>query len=464
MASRYIYKFDIHDIFKTSDEQKVFIGSPKDNSDQFVIINVLNEKRFLQQEVKEQLQLLDNLVYFEELNEGIVLATSFNKDVYLTEYVKEDKLSIEDRFNLAYQYLKGITKYDNFKNDIKSMLVEESQLTIREGSLLFNELLFIDEESMDTNSEFNFKKVAQKVGAVLKTITLSNASFLNMKFNTSHEMIELINDLEYGNHQFQNLSEIFNHFDGLYGRAIYPKHITGEIDELWKKEYNISKKRQFKKRKSTGLIIAMIGTIFVGVTIVMLVTGAGDKSKAMDDVFEESIAYLEENSMEASEELTNDSSISDNDNEKNEDLNQYNEVSYSQEILQKYDISYLTPEFTTIDTNIFRSGEYAVKLIGDRKKPVKKIFLNNVNTYENSVVSLWIMADILEEVKLSFQGYKSNDDLKFEKYIYYTPKVLGVWEMIHFDLTAEEITKLEIAILNNNATIWIDDIKIDSYK
>ncbi|SNR96433.1 hypothetical protein SAMN05446037_1002119 [Anaerovirgula multivorans] len=464
MASKYIYKFDIHDIFKTSDEQKIFIGSPKDNSNQFVIINILNEKRFLQQEVKEQLQLLDNLVYFEELNEGIVLATSFNKDVYLTEYIKENKLSIEDRFNLAYQYLKGITKYDNFTNDIKSMLVEESQLTIREGSLLFNELLFIDEDSIDNNSEFNFKRVAQEVGAVLKIITLSNASFLNMKFNAPHEMIGFINDLEYGNHQFQNLSEIFNHFDGFYGRVVYPKHITGEIDELWKKEYNISKKRQFKKKQPAGLIIAIVGIIFIGLTIAMLVIGAGGKSKAMDDVFEEPIAYLEENSMETSGEFTNDSSISNHSNEKSEDLNQYNEVSYSQEILEKYDISYLTPEFAAIDMNVFRSGEYAVKLIGDRKNPVKNFSLNNVNIRENSVISLWIMADVLEEIKLSFQGYKSNDDLKFEKYLYYTPKVLEEWEMIHFDLTAEEITKIEIAILNNNATIWIDDIKIDSYK
>lgn len=463
MANNYFYKFNIHDIFKTSDEQKIFIGSPKENSNQFVIINILNDKRFLQPEVKEQLQSLDNLVYFEELGGGIVLVTSFNKAVYLEEYIKENKLNLEERLDLANQYLKGITKYDDFSNELRSSLVEETQLAIRNGVLLFNELLIIDEEQADSSTDTSFKKVAQKVGTVLNAIIFSNTSFFSMKRNNSNEIMEFINSLGYGNHQHQSLSEIYNHFLKIYGSDIYLKPTKEEVDALWGEAYTISKNREFNKKPTAGLTIALVGTILVGLAITGFAIGTIGKSKISQDKFQSDITYLQENQMEDSGEIIT-SNITDDHQESSELIEEYNTVNYSLENLDKFDISYSTSESIVMDRDVFRNGEYAIKLISSSENPVKNFSLNNIIVHEDSVLSLWMMTDIFEEIKFIFQGYDNNDNLKFDRSIFYTPKVVGTWEMIHFNLTAEDITTLEIFIFSENATIWIDDIKIDSYK
>ncbi|AOY76134.1 hypothetical protein [Clostridium formicaceticum] len=439
MGSSYIQEFDIHEIFSVTDMQKILIGASKKNKDEFVVINIMNDKRFLGEETKRQLQCLDNLVFFEELDEAIVLVTKFNKASYLTEYIEQNMLNTQERLSLAHQYLEKIVAYDNFSDDIKRILVEESQVIVKDGSILLNDLLIVGKNVIDKDD--SFKRVSRGVGSVLNTILFSNISLGDKKLSELNKLLELVNNLQYGTHQYTSLNEILKAYNQLYPDVA--NHNDGKTEEILQEEHKQLRHTTFKK--------AIIGIVLTGVIAALLVMGIGGRFKNTDGVIE--IQYSWEESNEAT--------VADGDQENDRYGNETDKT--ASEGLEKYEISNLNPDFIKKDRSIFRNGEYALKFMGTTDNASNSIYLNNVTTYKNSTLSLWVRTDAIEEIPMNFKGY-NHDHLVWENFIYYKPKVAGTWEMIHFDLPNKESNRIKLSLFNANTTVWIDDIKISSYK
>lgn len=138
----------------------------------------------------------------------------------------------------------------------------------------------------------------------------------------------------------------------------------------------------------------------------------------------------------------------DNDLEANEKLNKYT----------------ITMEDTsTYDTEVKRSGSKSIKLDlaandGKGKAILEDIFIDN-----NYIISMWTMTDGTSPVKIQFTGY-NNGAVKFVKSTTHNPTAMNLWEMVEVSGGSNLIDKLEIMVSSDNATVWLDDIELSSYK
>ncbi|MCC5909585.1 MAG: hypothetical protein JJT76_04010 [Clostridiaceae bacterium] len=486
MSSNYIQMFDIHQIFKTNDIQNIFIGSPKGKKDEYVIINVLRDKRFLQKKFKDQLQRLQNLVYFEELGDEVVFATSVNQGIDLKEYIKQNTLDIKKRLNLAYQYLGKIVKYDGFPDDIKDMLIEESQIVMKDKNISFNEVFLIKED--EGHKKYNFKKVAQSVGTVLATILFSNITSRDKHTDVS-EIIALISNLEYNTHKYKSLSDIFQDFEQIYTNILSSLDLKKTTQDIWTKDDNNYDAKQFMKESKLPYIKK---TLIVGLIIgssALLWTGAASRVlNITEEIKKENEIFLSETSKDLTltekEKGMNEASLQvrdkhnnwsegysrkinakGDDTESNIGLDELQQDHVASESLEKLNISYLTSELTMADKSTLRNGVYSLKFKGTEDRLSKSIAFNNVdvNLEGTNTLFLWIMSDKLEKINLDFHGY-DNEHVIFEKSIQHYPRLTGVWERINFDIPPKKITKINMTVVSSDPTVWIDDVKIDVYK
>lgn len=131
------------------------------------------------------------------------------------------------------------------------------------------------------------------------------------------------------------------------------------------------------------------------------------------------------------------------------------------ERLNKYTI---TLEDTGVyDTEVKRSGSKSIQLDlaangGKGKVTLEDIFIDN-----NYIISMWLMTDGTSPVKVQFTGY-NNGAVKFVKSVTHNPTAMNLWEMIEVSGGSNLIDKLEIVVSSENATVWLDDIELSSYK
>ncbi|MBN2899671.1 MAG: hypothetical protein JXO44_12955, partial [Clostridia bacterium] len=115
------------------------------------------------------------------------------------------------------------------------------------------------------------------------------------------------------------------------------------------------------------------------------------------------------------------------------------------------------------DTEIKRGGSKSIKLDlasndGKGKVTLEDIFIDN-----NYIISMWLMTDGTEPVKIQFTGY-NNGSVKFVKSVTHNPTAMSLWEMVEASGGSNLIDKLEILVSSDNATVWLDDIELSSYK
>lgn len=133
----------------------------------------------------------------------------------------------------------------------------------------------------------------------------------------------------------------------------------------------------------------------------------------------------------------------------------------SNEKLNKYTIT--LEDKGSYDTEVKRSGSKAIKLDlaandGKGKVTLEDIFIDN-----NYIISMWLMTDGTEPVKIQFTGY-NNGSVKFVKSVTHNPTAMNLWEMVEASGGSNLIDKLEIVVSSDNATVWLDDIELSSYK
>ena len=131
------------------------------------------------------------------------------------------------------------------------------------------------------------------------------------------------------------------------------------------------------------------------------------------------------------------------------------------EKLNKYTIT--LEDNGSYDSEVKRSGSKAIKLDlaangGKGKVTLEDIFIDN-----NYIISMWMMTDDTAPVKIQFTGY-NNGSVKFVKSVTHNPTAMNLWEMVEASGGSNLIDKLEIVVSSDNATVWLDDIELSSYK
>lgn len=116
---------------------------------------------------------------------------------------------------------------------------------------------------------------------------------------------------------------------------------------------------------------------------------------------------------------------------------------------------------TQMDTEFFRTGSYSLK-INPGKTPeileVKDLSLSN-----NGMVSLWIAGDNTAAVTMAFTGYSKNSKT-FVKEFTHNPVASKEWEMRQFTVESKTPVDRITVSIKSNASVYIDDLNIDSFK
>lgn len=170
MSSTYLDKYTIVQIFKENAYQKVYVGTDNKN-DQAVVINCIDlgeDDLFWTSLEYSYKDIFKHILHFEKTGDQVILVTKVEDGVSLNTYLNDFSPSFKERASLIYQYLKEINRYRNLPNNIQALLVSESQITVNEGRISFDELIIFDESSYCSNS---FQSVLNNVVSLLKKLT-----------------------------------------------------------------------------------------------------------------------------------------------------------------------------------------------------------------------------------------------------------------------------------------------------
>jgi len=211
MKSSYLSKYTIVQIFKSNDFQKIYIAT--DNKDnQAVVINTIfiegNDSIWdsVEQGYKN---IFNHILHFERIENQMIFVTKVEEGLSLNAYLKDFCPTFTERVNLINQYLYSIKQYDLLPNNIKSILVDESQIIINKGRLSFDELIIFDKDSFESK---NFESVINNIIIVLKKLT-SLPSINYDELPLYIKTMEFLDELKKNKGPFNNINEIFNNLE-----------------------------------------------------------------------------------------------------------------------------------------------------------------------------------------------------------------------------------------------------------
>ncbi len=219
MTNSYIDIYDVHEVFTENKYQKILLGSSKKNSEQIVIINIINKELSKTMISDSQFSKgLKNLVFLENTNDNLIIVTECKEGTSLKNYLDFFDATVRNRINLAYEYLTKTLQYDVLSNCFKTLLVDESQIIIKDSTLYFNELIILDDKSKKYQ-DFN-SVIGVLIGVVEKIIFINNTSSpiedaLLLKISKFIEKFK-DNDVNY-----TSLKEIHEEFRNIYIYEMY---------------------------------------------------------------------------------------------------------------------------------------------------------------------------------------------------------------------------------------------------
>ncbi|WP_026476214.1 PKD domain-containing protein [Alkaliphilus transvaalensis] len=212
MEYNYTSHYRIIETFKETEHQAVYIGVEL-TAGIPVVVNHIKNQSVIDVLKNEPLEgTLNNLVYVEALEEELVIITKVMDDTQpLLLYLEENYIPIKNRMSMALQYLKGIASYDHLKNATKNILIDEGQLVMVDDTLVFDELLLINEGEND----INFNELCIKVSHVLEKIIYFEYRNLKREEYLLLEVQQFIEGLK-NNNKFHNLKQILDEYRKLY--------------------------------------------------------------------------------------------------------------------------------------------------------------------------------------------------------------------------------------------------------
>lgn len=461
MTSSYLNKYKIVQTFKENDLQKVFIGTDNKNN-QAVVINTIyvtgNDSAWDLVE-KSYESIFDHIIHFERMENQIVFVTTIEEGLSLNTYLKDFSPSFTERVNLIHQYLNYIKKYDLLPNNIKSILVDESQIIVNEGKLSFDELIIFNENSLGTNS---FEPILDNIVLILKKLTSLQAINYG-ELPLYIEIIGFLDDLQKNKDIYNNINKIFNDLEKLNinnlsiineeenilgtDQSIVSSDATdlvgrkvGSIDEEAITAADMNKKRILTRVLATAgvVIIATVG-VFALKSILPLdgdtLLNANIASKAIIDT------------KDLDEDLANKNVVTEN--MEKEAVGPNSDVNYISE--------YIKEDFTTS-----KYGDYSFKISSDDSTS-HKLSINTGPIKTNSQLLMWVKLDMDSEIKIDIEGY-SNDKLSFQQSISHKPLHINSWELVQLTFDANIDDYIDITINDISGIVWIDKISIDIFK
>ncbi|MBM7614817.1 hypothetical protein [Alkaliphilus hydrothermalis] len=212
MKYNYISKYEIVDTFKITDQQEIYIGMELSENGNPVVINHIKNLKFVDVLKREQLSdILTNLVDSEVMEDEVVFITKVIEADPLLIYLEENYIPIEGRMSLAFSYLQEITKYDPLEAISKNILIDETQLVVKDGKIVFDELYLINEASEDIDINY----LCNKISIVLEKLIYFEYRNLKREEILLQEVHQFIFDLK-NNTKFNSFKDIMEEFRKLY--------------------------------------------------------------------------------------------------------------------------------------------------------------------------------------------------------------------------------------------------------
>ncbi len=213
-------KYKILTIYKEDKYQKITLAIEKENHEKIVILNIL-QKKFLPSpdSLLNFRSCIASLVYSEETDDEIILATSYKKGFPISKYIQYYKPILKTRINFVYEYLDKITSYDCLHIKLANSLVKESQIIIEENNVAFNDILITD-DVFEKNIDFNL--LCSSIHETLKLFIFGEATISEEKLkDLPNELQTFLNDLSINKQNYINLKEIFSAFKNIYLYSLY---------------------------------------------------------------------------------------------------------------------------------------------------------------------------------------------------------------------------------------------------
>lgn len=466
MNSTYIDKYTIVQTFKETESQKVFIGTDNRNGDAVVINNIyIGANDPIWGSIEETYaHIFKHVLHFERLEDRVVFVTKVKEGLSLNGYLNDFSPSFTERVNLIHQYLDGIKPYDVLPNNIRSILVDESQIIISEGKISFDELIIFDEGSLKVNT---FRSVLDNIVLVLKKLTsLKSINYEEMPIYI--KVMGFLDDLQKNSSSYTSVSDIsiglaklnilsslipnesilngnqnlgVDNSSNLVGRKV------GSINEDTIKMADLNKSRIFTMAIGTaGVATVALAGFFAFKSIFPL-----DKGMSLDENHASS-------GILSTYDLDNKDS---NKNEKNSILNDPLIENNTEAIGPNSNINYVS-EYIEEDFTTAKYGDFSFKISGNEGAS-HKISISQGPILSNSQLLMWVKADTDATFTINIDGY-SSDVLVFKESISHKPLAINNWELLQLTFNKDVTDYVDISFNGIDGTVWVDKISISILK
>ncbi len=124
-------------------------------------------------------------------------------------------MQIDQRIQFADQLLNQLCSYDKYKTGLKAKFMNMDQMVVKDGEILFNELLIMDDNIY--NKDTSFTDIYSNIAIILNVIFKS----LNDEFKQI-EIDKFILDLGTEKELYENMNDLYTAFKSI----ISPVEIT----------------------------------------------------------------------------------------------------------------------------------------------------------------------------------------------------------------------------------------------
>ncbi|GEM_PF-1842812 len=220
MINSHMEKYNILNTYKDDNYQKITLASEKENPENIVLLNLI-KKEFLHDadSLDKFRNCIESLVFSEEYEDEIILATSYKKGFPISKYIQYYNPILKTRINFVYEYLNKITDYDCLDIKPANSLINESQVIIEKNSVKFNDLLVVDDSFEKAGS---FKDICNTVNETLNLFIFGELKIQAEKLKgLPNELKNFLLDLKENNRKYLSIKDIFRDFKTIYLYNLY---------------------------------------------------------------------------------------------------------------------------------------------------------------------------------------------------------------------------------------------------
>ncbi len=512
MEYTYTSHYKTIETFKETNKQAIYVGIELLNNGAPVVINHIKDHQMVELLKEEQFKnVLNNLVYVEAMENELILITKVLEETEpLLVYLEDNYVPMESRMNMALQYLKGIVNYDELKGFTKSILIDEVQLVVLNGQMVFDELMVMDEAKEVEEWEFN--ALCSKISSVLEKIIYFDYKHLKKEEFFLAEVQHFLDDLN-NNQKFNNFNEVMEEFRKLYIYHVCMESIEDPDDE--KPSANLKPSKIIPIVACIALLLGLGAYGLLNYPINISLPSFIQKSERVpvpkayftveknDNYWE----FINQSTVEGDDntieeilwEIEKDGTIIKTADSKDltlnfteageytisvkvkDSFNQWSEKyiqSITVEITNEEDDDVTEVEDPSEDSKLYRItyGEGIVEDHSNNRKdqPAHKIerlqeenpelrieIEKDKNNYDT--LTFWIKAMEIGAIDITIDGYRQGTPV-FKKNVTHTVKVPERWELVNVPLSKSELSELVLSFPSLEYAIWISDIKLDSFK